>query len=63
MFSIKINLKGKQSPQFLMKNMEGEENKESRKAALLIKNPDVNEQGRIHGVSPVACCWAGSVQR
>jgi hypothetical protein len=41
---IKININGKLSPQFLMKRLEKESNKETKKAALSIKNPDVNEK-------------------
>ena len=41
---IEINMNGKLSLQFLMKRLEGEANKETRKAALLIRNPDVNEK-------------------
>ena len=40
-------MNGKLSPQFLMKRLEGEANKETRKAALLIKNPDVDEKNGL----------------
>ena len=39
---IEINMNGKLSPQFLMKRLEGEENKETRKAALLINKFEAN---------------------
>ena len=41
---IEINMDGKLSPQFFMKRLGGEANKETKKAALSIKNPDVNEK-------------------